>query len=179
MATAVAAAKHIFLSESRFNQLARTGIWEPAKKGRDYNLDRLREIAFTQLRDELRGRGDHATGLTEERTRLARAKANGAEREDLAAQGKLIDIDAVATVWNSERSVVKESLLTMGGELQGPLDMIPGAEAAAIVDSKAREILTELSDPDSIVRRAARVAAGLEDLQASTPKKKKRESDDA
>src|ERR1700730_2409970 len=96
MATAVAAARHIFVSESRFNQLARTGVYDRAKmRGGGFDLDTVRKISFEQLRDQLHRRGDQAGGLTEERTRRAHAEANIAARKDQVGAGRLVDVDAL------------------------------------------------------------------------------------
>jgi phage terminase Nu1 subunit (DNA packaging protein) len=160
MASAAQCAKHIDLKERRFRDLVDEGVFKRATRG-NYNLDEIRTIYIRRLRAEAAGRADSATGLTEERTRLTRATANTAERRDRAEAGKLVDIDAVAAVWDMERAVVRERLLTMGGELQGPVDMIPGVDAAIIIDGKAREILLEFSDAGAIIRRAARAAIGL------------------
>jgi hypothetical protein len=164
MATAAQAARHICISETRFHQRLNSGSIKRDKRG-NYDLDAIRDGEFKRLRDKLRARGDgnNANGLTAERARLMAAKANTAVREDLAGAGKLVDIRAVVKLINAERAIVREHLATLGGVLQGPLDMIPGTEAAAMLDDRAREIMLELSDPDSLVRRAARVAVGLGD----------------
>jgi hypothetical protein len=174
--TAVAAARHIFLSEARFHQLTRSGIFDSAKlRGGGFDLDKIREIAFKQLRDELHRRGDQAGGLAEQRTRLTRHKANLAEKAERAANGELTAIDSVVALVNVERSVVKEKLLGMGGKLQGLI----GAEHAALVDVEAREVLTELSDANDIARRAARAAVGLGKLHTASVVAVKKEEDDA
>jgi hypothetical protein len=85
----------------------------------------------------------------------------------------------VVALVNVEHSVVRERLLSAGGELQGELDMIPGHDAAAIVDRKNREILFELSDPNALVRRASNVAAGLgDDHDAAVAALKKEDRND-
>jgi phage terminase Nu1 subunit (DNA packaging protein) len=171
MASAAQCAKRIDLKERRFRELVDLGVFERAARG-DYDIDEITVTYIRKLRAEAAGRADSAASLTKERVRIARANANVAERKDHAEEGKLVDLEAVATAWNIERSVVREKLLSLGGELQGPLDMIPGVDAANIVEGKAREILLELSEPDALVRRAAR--AGVE---ADTPKKKDGDKD--
>jgi hypothetical protein len=156
MASAAQAARHIFLSERRFHQLVDAGKLPRSLRG-NYNLDAIRELAFKNLRDEVNARGDNSNTLTEQRTRIAKAKANNEERKDRRDAGQLIEIGAVTKLVNVERSVVHEKLLGMSGKLQGLI----GAEHAAIVDGEAREILTELSNADDLVRRAANIAAGL------------------
>ena len=92
------------------------GIYKRSPRG-DYSLDVIREVSFKRLRDELRVRGESAAGLTTERTRFAKATANIAERKDQAAAGKLIDVDKLVVLHNVERSVVREKLLSLSGEL--------------------------------------------------------------
>jgi len=169
-----AAAKHIFVSESRFHQQVNAGTFERAKTRGGYDLDVIREIAFKTLRAEIHRRGDNAPGLTEERTRHARAVANITERKDQAGAGKLVDVDRLVILHNVERSVVREKLLSLGPELQGDL----GVEGAALVDSKCREALLELSDANSLMRRAARVDAGLGDLHDAAVAARKKDGDE-
>jgi hypothetical protein len=107
-----------------------------------------------------RAEADNSPTLTEERTRFMRAKANDAERRDRAADGELVDIYEVAKLVGVDYSVVHDKVLGMAGKLQGLI----GEELAIIVDTEAREILSELSDPDNLVRRAAYATAGLTDL---------------
>jgi phage terminase Nu1 subunit (DNA packaging protein) len=158
MASAAQCARHIFLSERRFHQMVDAGIFKRSPRG-SYNLDVIREVAFKRLRDEVNARGDNSNTLTEQRTRIAKAKANNEERKDRRDAGELVEIGAVTKLVNVERSVVHDKLLGMGGKLQGQI----GIEHAALVDTEAREILTELSDADDLVRQAANVAAGFGD----------------
>jgi hypothetical protein len=163
MASAAECAVFIDLSERRFREMLDQGIFKRSPRGQ-YDLKTVVITYVRRLRAEAAGRADSSAGLTQERTRLAHAVANKAERRDRIEQGRLVDVDAVAKLVDVERSVVRERMLSMGGELQGSLNMIPGADAALVVDSKARDILLELSEPNALVRRAAREAAGLGDL---------------
>jgi len=156
MASAAQCAKHIDLSERRFREMLDQGIFKRAARG-DYSLDTVRIAYIRKLRAAAEGRADSSATLTEQRTRIAMAKANNEERKDRRDAGQLIEIGAVTKLVNVERSVVHEKLLGMSGKLQGLI----GAEHAARVDDEAREILTELSNPDDLVRRAANIAAGL------------------
>jgi hypothetical protein len=175
MATAAQCAKHIFVSASRFHQMVDAGIFKRSVRG-NYDLDVIREAAFKRLRDEVHARADSSATLTEQRTRIAKANANAAERKDRTDAGKLIEIGAVVKLVGVERSVVHEKLLGVAGKLQGLI----GPEHAALVDDECRETLLELSNPNDLVRRAARVAAGLGDLhEASMAALKKEDDEDA
>jgi terminase small subunit / prophage DNA-packing protein len=171
MASAAQAAQHIDLSERRFREMLDQGIFKRRPRG-DYDLDVVRVAYIRKLRAAAEGRADGSANLTDQRTRLAKATANRAERKDQVDAGRLVDIDAVATLVGIDQSVVRERMLSMSGELQGEL----GAEGAAVVDGKAREILLELSDPDSLVRRAAYATAGLADLHTEAITKGKEDN---
>ena len=112
--------------------------------------------------------------FADERTRLMRAKANVAERHDRAADGELVNVKKLVMLHNVERSVVREKLLSLAGEVQGDI----GAEGAALVDMKCREALLELSDANSLMRRAARVEAGLGDLHDAAVAARKKDDDE-
>ena len=173
MASAAQCAKHIDLSERRFREMLDQEIFKRATRDA-YNLDVIRITYIRHLRVVAEGRADSSAGLTEARTRHERAKANVAERKDAADAGKLVDVDKLVMLHNVERSVVREKLLSLSGELQGDL----GAEGAALVDSKCREALLELSDANSLMRRAARVAAGLGDVHDAAVAARKKDDDE-
>jgi terminase small subunit / prophage DNA-packing protein len=159
MASAAQAAKHIDLSERRFREMLDQDIFKRRPRG-DYNLDVIRIAYIRNLRAAAEGRADGSANLTDQRTRLTKATADRAERRAALDAGKLVDIDDMVKLQSIENSVVRERLLSASGELQGSI----GVENAEIVDSKLCEILTELSDANSIKRRAAYRKAGLIDL---------------
>jgi hypothetical protein len=100
--------------------------------------------------------------LTDERATYTREIAARERRKNAEAEGRLVDVEGMVQLQSIENSIVRERLLSAPGELQGSI----GVEHAEIVDAKLREILSELSDADSIARRAAYHKAGLGDLHA-------------
>jgi hypothetical protein len=168
MATIAVVAKHIKLSERHFKTQVDAGIYPRAKRG-EYDLEKITHIRIDRLIAAASGRADSSSGLTEQRTRQARATANRAERKDRTEAGELVSINDMVMLMGVEQTVIREHLLSMAGELQGEI----GVEATTLVDNKAREILTELSEPDNLVRRAAYTDAGLEDLHNEAIAKEK------
>jgi hypothetical protein len=98
--------------------------------------------------------------LTDERATYTREIAARERRKNAEAEGRLVDVDDMVRLQSIDNSVVRERLLSLPGALQGEL----GVEGANAVDGKVREILLELSDPNSYARRLAYEKAGLGEL---------------
>jgi phage terminase Nu1 subunit (DNA packaging protein) len=131
---------------------------EPDSKAGGGSKWRLATIVALIRADE---RGKSAgLDLTDERAKFTQEQTARERRKNKEAEGKLVDIDSMVQLQRIENSVVRERLLSAPGELQGSI----GFEHAEIVDEKLREILLELSDTNSIKRRAAYHKAGLPDL---------------
>jgi phage terminase Nu1 subunit (DNA packaging protein) len=111
--------------------------------------------------------------LTDERAKFTKEQTARERRKNAEAEGALVRIEDMVTLQSIENSVVRERLLSMPGELQGEL----GFEGSEAVDTKIREVLLELSDTDSIRRRAAYKRAGLADLHAEAIAARKDDDD--
>jgi hypothetical protein len=150
MATAAQAAKHIFVTERHFHVLVADGTIKRQPRG-DYDLDDVRKQAFIGLRAEKAGhQGGGTSSLSTQRTRLAKAKADLAERDNAVADGQWIRITVAAEVWGERIMVAREILLTLIGQLAAAL----GPEAGIIAKDAVYDALNTLADTSGQIAEA-------------------------
>src|ERR1700676_1856444 len=102
MATIAVVAKHIKLSERHFKTQVDAGIFPRAKRGQ-YDLEEITHIRIDRLIAAAEGRADSSSGLTEQRTRQARATANRAERRNLTEAGEIVSINDMVRLQSIEK----------------------------------------------------------------------------
>jgi hypothetical protein len=156
MATAARAAKHIFLSERNFHVLLDDGTIKRKPRG-DYDLDEVREQYIIGLRAEKAGhQGGGTSSLSTQRTRLAKAKADLAERDNAVAGGQWVRITVAAEVYGERIMVAREILLTLIGQLAAAL----GPEAGIIAKDAVYDALNTLADTSGQIAQARERSGG-------------------
>lgn len=99
MATIGDCARHLFLSERRFQEFLNSGVLDRQSRGA-YDLDAVREQYIRHLRELAAGRGsDGDLDLTEERARLAKEQADAQEMKNSMMRGELLPAEHVEKTW--------------------------------------------------------------------------------
>jgi phage terminase Nu1 subunit (DNA packaging protein) len=156
MASANAAAAHIFIGIARFRELTEQGVITKQPKGQ-YDLTTVRREAFAGLRAE---RGGHGTAaLSSERAALAREQTLTAQIKNAAARGDLVSLAEFGKRVDAMLAVFRERILSIPGKNADPLSMRTREEIEPMLRAELTEALDELSNPasfgDSGDRRAA------------------------
>ena len=146
-ATAVEAAKHIFLSRTAFNKLLRDGV---IPRSQWYDLDDVRKRGFAHSRAAAAGRGgpDGGAVLAVERAKLARAQTEAAELKNAITRGELVPLDLVAAKVIEMIVSCREVALGMPGKIADELKPHTPKDREGIfelVDREVREMLDGLS----------------------------------
>jgi hypothetical protein len=152
MATVNEAAAHVFISSTRFKQLIDSGVVERQPPG-CYNLDRVRESVFRQLRAVASARG---TGirLADERALLSKRQRELVELRTAQLRGTVVEVEAVAEIIEQNYGVVRERLLAVPWLAA---DQCAGKDRQVIFDILKKlilETLGELYEPARIILEA-------------------------
>ena len=147
MVTGAEAARHIFVSERRFQELLGAGVIE--RKGRaGYDLNAVREAYIGHLREVAAGRmsaDGEGLDLTAERARLAKEQADKLEMENAASRGELLPRGDVVSALQAVFARCRARLLSLPTKL-APL--IVGEQSPAVVQDRitagVHEALEEL-----------------------------------
>jgi hypothetical protein len=158
MATSALAAKHIFISTSRFRDLVSNGTIKHQPNGK-YNIDKVREqyIKNAQLVMAGRGGGESGVVLAKERALLARSQRRAVDLKNRAAFGTHVECDALKSVLEVEFLNIRDKNLALGGKLADRLSgrIFTRAEVAAVISAEVRELLNDLAEVDVYVDRVA------------------------
>jgi phage terminase Nu1 subunit (DNA packaging protein) len=148
MATSAAAAKHIFISTSRFRDLVAGGVITHQANGK-YDLAVVREEYIRNLQKVSAGRGgDGGAGLAKQRTRLESARTESVELKNAIARAEFVSLAAVQRVVEDQYSVVRERTLSTPGKCADRLTSYCAEDRGRIVEilmEEARDALTDLS----------------------------------
>lgn len=156
--TAGTAARHIFVSDARFQELLNDHVFP---KQEDYDLAQVREYYIKWLRQKVTGRGSglpgHSGGATlvlaDERAKLASAQWQAAEIKNAVARGELVSIEKMGQFVEDDYYNLRERLLTMPGKLADTLAGLSRSEIEQLIKTELLEALSELHDPYSFGRR--------------------------
>jgi hypothetical protein len=152
MATVNEAAAHVFISSTRFKQLIDSGVVERQPPG-CYNLDRVRESVFRQLRAVASARGT-AIRLADERALLSKRQRELVELKTAQLRGTVVEVEAVAEIIEQNYGVVRERLLAVPWLAA---DQCAGKDRQVIFDILKKlilETLGELYEPARIILEA-------------------------
>jgi hypothetical protein len=155
MATAALAAKHICLQVARFRDLVAAGVIKRAPSG-GYKLDVVRESYIRHMQLVAAGRtADGGESLAKERTRLARAQAESAERKNDLEAGLLVPVKDVCDTIEPCFVVMRERLLGLPGESADavqPLTSLDRGSIELILRKKVYDALSYLAVPENYPR---------------------------
>jgi hypothetical protein len=108
VATAASAAKHIFISTSRFRDLVANGTITHQKPG-EYRLETVRREYITNAQRVMQRRGENGgKALSEQRARLADVQAQRAEFLLLKDQGQFVELTLMQTMLTRAFGVFRE-----------------------------------------------------------------------
>jgi hypothetical protein len=151
MVTIVEAARHLFISGTRFKQLLDAGVIE-RRPVDGYCLDDVRRQALEHLRSVASARGSSTT-LARERAGLAAAQRQIAEVKLATMAGRYVSIEEAGAEIEAEYGNVRQLLLGISGSIAAQLVGLDHVEIGVAIDAKVAEILRELSSPDEILDR--------------------------
>jgi hypothetical protein len=171
MATSAAAAKHIFISTSRFRDLVAGGVITHQPNGK-YDLAVVREEYIRNLQKVSAGRGgDGGAGLAKQRTRLESARTESVELKNAVSRGEYVSLLAVKAVLEKHYVVLRERILTMEGKIADELAAHSGKDRAAIMrilHDETFDCLSDLSNETFVRAKLARGKADLAEVEAET-----------
>jgi hypothetical protein len=164
MATSAAAAKHIFISTSRFRDLVAGGVITHQPNGK-YDLAVVREEYIRNLQKVSAGRGgDGGAGLAKQRTRLETARTETIELKNAVSRGEFVSLLAVKQVLEKHYVVLRERILTMEGKIADELAAHSPKDRAAISQILHDETYDALNDLSSETFMTAKLARGKPDI---------------
>lgn len=146
MATANAAAAHIFLSLTRFRELVETGVVTKQASGQ-YDLDVVRREVFTHLRSLASGHGSGGVGLAVERAALAREQTASVSIKNAISRGDYVSLAVIKKTLMSMFAVFRERVLSIPGKVADACEMRTRDEIEQIMRDELCEALDELHDP--------------------------------
>jgi phage terminase Nu1 subunit (DNA packaging protein) len=153
MASAAVAAKHIFISPTRFRDLVAVGKIKKKPSG-NYVLDEVREQYITNMQRTLQGRGeDGGKSLSAQRAKLTAAQAKAAERKNEIASGAYVTTVAVQNELGKMFGVMREIALGTPGKISDSLQAFTPLDREKIfeiVKAQIYEMLENLSDPEVV-----------------------------
>ncbi len=148
MASANAAAAHIFIGIARFRELTEQGAITKQARGQ-YDLAVVRREAFAALRAD---RGGHGTAeLSTERAALAREQTLTARIKNAAASGDLVSLPAVGKKLEGLFAIFRERALSLPGKCADGLQPFILKDRGQITDilrDEVYEMLETLSATD-------------------------------
>jgi hypothetical protein len=149
MVTAVKAAKHIFISASRFRDLVDADIIKRKPAGK-YVLDEVRESYCLNAQRVMSGRSEEGgKALSQQRARLAQAQSEAAEFKNNVARGDYVSLALIQAALMAAFSTMREMILTLPGKIADAL-MPYSPKDRAIIDeilrSECFELLENLSE---------------------------------
>ena len=164
MATLAQAAAHLFISPTRFRQLVDSGAIERQPAGA-YDLDKVREAAFAQLRAVASARGT-SLRLSDERALLSKRQRELVELKTAKLRGAVVEIELVGEAVERNYAVIKEKLFAVPFLAA---DKCVGQDRNVILETLRGlivDVLTELYEPARVILEAGgdpnaeRAAAG-------------------
>jgi hypothetical protein len=148
MATSAAAAKHLFISTSRFRDLVAGGVITHQPNGK-YDLEVVREQYIRNLQKVSAGRGgDGGAGLAKQRTRLEAARTEAAEFKNSVNRRDYVSLAQIGTALDSMFGNMRELALSTPGKIADSLTAHCREDRAAIfeiVNAEIRDMLSALS----------------------------------
>jgi hypothetical protein len=161
--TATSLALHLCCDRGTIDTYRLNHVIERLPDGR-FDQDECRERAFKHLRERAAGRsGRGESNLANERALLAKEQRETAAIRNAASRAELVHVRDVQRVVEGEYGVIKENFLSAPGANANALATAardaPNVESAsAIIEGMLRdficEILENLSNPDSVARKA-------------------------
>ena len=149
MASANAAAAHIFLSLTRFKQLVHQQVITRQKAG-GYDLDtvRLQYLDFISAiaRDMA---APSPLDLTRERAKLAREQGIMVALKNEVARDEFARVASVTAFLTTEHAIVRERLLSIPGKAADRLSGKSRIDCATIIRDEVRKVLAELAEADN------------------------------
>jgi phage terminase Nu1 subunit (DNA packaging protein) len=131
------------ISRASIANLATDGVLPRASRG-EFNLAACVQ-AYIQHKHVTAG-GDKVANLTVERSRLAKAKADKAERDERVEKGELVPADDVEAAWLATAGMVRMRLLAIPKKLAPRMIMLKtAAEAETLVQKELNSALSELA----------------------------------
>jgi hypothetical protein len=169
MASAAVAAKHIFISPTRFRDLVAVGKIKRKPSGR-YALDEVREQYITNMQRTLQGRGgaDGGATLSKQRARLANAQA--AEFKNAVAQGAYVSLNIMQRMTETMFTVFREQSLSLAGKIADsltPFTPKDRGEIHEVIRVEVYAMLEDFADPEGVIGRAVSETATLIDKKAT------------
>jgi hypothetical protein len=168
MATAVQAAKHIFISPSRFRDLVSAGTITRKPSG-GYKLDEVREQYIVNAQKIMAGRGsDGGAALSTQRAKLAAAQTATAEFRNAQTRGQFVKLSVMQRMLAGVFGVFREQSLTLAGKVSDGLTPFTPQDREAIYEvirGEVYDMLNGLSDPNGMVAQAASVPSKTEHLR--------------
>ncbi len=89
---------------------------------------------------------ENVASLTAERSRLARAKADAAERDAAVASGELVRADDVRKTWLGIVAAIRSRMLLIPAKIAPRIVTRAPAEAQALLQSEIHAALSELAE---------------------------------
>jgi hypothetical protein len=146
MATAIKAAKHIFISPSRFRDLLDAEIITRMPAGK-YVLDKVREEYILNAQKVMAGRaGEGGAALSTQRARLATAQSERAEFQNAISRGDYVKLSVMKDGLIALFSVMRERTLTLPGKIADALQPFTPKDRAEIHDILRDECHALLED---------------------------------
>jgi hypothetical protein len=152
MTTAAEAARHIFISETRFRQLVDAGTIERQPPGQ-YDLDVVRKAAFEQLRATASARGS-SVKLSDERALLAKRQRELTELKIAKARGAVVEIETVGELLENRYAIVRERLFELPHRVADKIEGLRRNDIVAALNQAIIEVLNELYKPARILEEA-------------------------
>jgi phage terminase Nu1 subunit (DNA packaging protein) len=125
------------VSRQRINNLVADGVLPRADRGR-FDLPSTVQAFFKNKYEKSQGNVD-AKSLTSERSRLARLKADRAEREDRMESGELVPAGEIESAWLSIVNTARTRVLLV------PRKIAPRVVTGTAIEAE-RLMMKELSD---------------------------------
>ena len=162
MATIAEASAHIFLVQSRFNELVSQGVIGKAERGA-YDLERVREQYIKHIRKKASGRSGDADGLTGARADLAREQTAAVALKNAVARNDYAPLVLIMKGVGMIVSTFRERVLAIPGKIATSCEMRSRDEIEEMLRAELYEALDELSRPIVTVADFARNADGDSD----------------
>lgn len=146
MASANAAAAHVFLSVTRFRELVDAGTVTKRAAGQ-YDLDVVRKEVLTHLRSKASGHGGGGVGLATERAALAREQTQAVSIKNAISRGDYTSLAQIKRSVIAMFATFRERVLSIPGKIADACAMRTREEIEDILRSELYEALDELHDP--------------------------------
>src|ERR1700730_3842636 len=143
LADAATVGKICGVSRQRINNLVADGVLPRADRGR-FDLPSTVQAFFKNKYEHSQGNAD-AKSLTSERSRLARLKADRAEREDKVETGELILASEIEAGWLAIVNVTRARILLVPTKIAPRVVLGTAIEAERLMRKELNDALKELA----------------------------------